>query len=99
MSDFERFVHFFRSLGLYSSTHRPLWSLRMEGAFEGWTGKATEDMEHRYFIEVHEFFQFQIPSIRVDGKSVEEVSANALQEIERIRQFYIEQGWTWGKEP
>jgi hypothetical protein len=99
MTEFEQFNQFFEQLGLYGSHRRPLWTLRMEGAFEGWTGRATEDMEHHYFIEEHEFSRFRIPSIRVDGRTIDEVASKALQEIERIRQFYIDQGWTWGQEP
>jgi hypothetical protein len=86
----EEFIRYFEQLGMYSSEPRQLWSLRVEGAFEGWQVRATKDMRHQYFIEVYEFAEFEIWPFRVQGDTPAIAASRALVELERRKQVFRE---------
>jgi len=71
-------------LGWYGG-RRSLINLSMKGDFEGWSGRASETWEHRFYITTEEIIgngKVIWPMINVDGKTLEEASVRALEKLE-----------------
>jgi hypothetical protein len=85
-SEFENFMQLIRfcyGLGWYQG-RRNLFTLRMQGEFEGFSRQATETWEQRFVIETEEIQcsgGIVIPAITVYGQTVEAVSKLALNKL------------------
>jgi hypothetical protein len=75
--------HFVR-MGWYSGTHDFL-TIRLEGGFEAFSGKASETWEYRWVIKVHENQQLNIPEIEVKGKRAEEIDEVAARVLKKLK--------------
>lgn len=70
-------------LGWYGGT-RSLVNLQIKGAFEGWSGRASETWEQRFFITTEEIIadgKVIWPGIAVEGETLEEASNKAINLI------------------
>lgn len=57
----------FTTRGWYDGT-RAFMSIRLEGGFEAFSGKASETWEYRWVITIYENLELQIPGLIVRGK-------------------------------
>ena len=73
----------FTSRGWYSGTH-PFLSLRLEGGFEAFSGKASETWEYRWIIYIHENIELGIPALTVKGNSHETLDLLADRTLELL---------------
>jgi hypothetical protein len=79
---FKELVAHAYNLGWYGG-RRILFNLKCEGAFEGWSGRATEDWEQRFTltsddIQIDGDGGRTIPALNITGSSVKEVCDKAL---------------------
>jgi hypothetical protein len=75
---------YFKVKGWYVGTHTFL-SLKLEGGFEAFSGKASETWEYRWVVTVTENNELKIPAININGKlyeSLDSVCAKVLEELE-----------------
>jgi len=73
----------FTSRGWYSGTH-PFLSLRLEGGFEAFSGKASETWEYRWIIYVHENIEIGIPALTVRGNVYETLDQLADRTLDML---------------
>lgn len=82
LKDLERyFIH----RGWYSGTH-PFLSIRLEGGFEAFSGRASETWEYRWSVCVHPNVEMEIPAIMVKGKvyqSLDDICADVLTQLKQ----------------
>ena len=89
MDNFKKLVWRAEQLAWYGG-QRTLFTLRLKGEFEGFRKdmRATEDWEHRVFLESEEIMNGDgkviWPHISVDGDDVEEAAEKALLLIEGL---------------
>lgn len=75
--------HYFTQKGWYSGTH-PFVSIRLEGGFEAFSGRASETWEYRWVVCIHPNIEMNIPAILVKGKvyeNLDSVCKSALNEL------------------
>ena len=71
---------YFKIKGWYSGTHKFL-SLKLEGGFEAFSGRASETWEYRWVVTVIENKEMEIPAIIIQGKvyeSLDDICAKVL---------------------
>jgi hypothetical protein len=72
------------SLGWYTG-RKDLITITIKGEFEGWSGRATECWEHRFFITSEKIVsttgEVLLTEINVEGKTLEEASMKALEAL------------------
>ena len=81
---FKKLVAHALNLGWYSG-RKTLFNLKCEGAFEGWTGRATETWEHKFTLTSEEIIQTKdnkILALNIEGKTIKEVCDKALKDIQ-----------------
>ena len=74
---------YFIRKGWYAGTH-PFLSIRLEGGFEAFSGKASETWEYRWMVCVHENLEMGIPAIMSSGKvyqSLDDICAGVLAQL------------------
>jgi len=80
LKDLERY---FTQKGWYSGTHAFL-TMKLEGGFEAFSGRASETWEYRWVVAVLENIEMEIPSVIVKGKrfeTLDEVCDKVLKEL------------------
>ena len=93
MNSFEKLIEKAYELAWYT-TCQTLINLSMKGEFEGWSGRASECWEHRFYIRSDEIMidgKVAWPAIDVMGESLEDVSLKALQALQILQTFKEEQ--------
>lgn len=75
----ENLLNRFSQLGWYSGIHN-LVTLRLQGGFEAFTGRATEDWEHQYVIVTAALPDLKLASFTATAKSI----GGAAEEILRM---------------
>jgi hypothetical protein len=82
LKDLEQyFIH----RGWYSGTH-PFLSIRLEGGFEAFSGRASETWEYRWVVGVHANLEMEIPAIMVKGnvyQSLDDICADVLAQLKQ----------------
>lgn len=82
LKDLERY---FTQRGWYDGTHVFL-TMKLEGGFEAFSGRASETWEYRWVVSVIEYQEIGIPAVKVEGKRFEEldeVCARVLKELRK----------------
>lgn len=70
-----------RNLGQYSK-ERELISFKMWGAFEGYSGSASETWEHKYEIKIEGIEDIGLKPIYKIGYDIEKMSIQILKELD-----------------
>jgi hypothetical protein len=77
---FKELVAYAYNLGMYGGK-KNLFTIKCEGEFEGFSGRATETWEQKFTLTTDEI-KFEngkiIPPISIEGKSIKEVCDKAL---------------------
>lgn len=82
LKDLEKY---FTQKGWYSGTH-PFVSIRLEGGFEAFSGKASETWEYRWVVCIHANLEMDIPAIMVKGKvyeNLDDICAAVLAQLQQ----------------
>lgn len=79
---FHKLVNYAYSLGWYSGT-KTLFNIKCEGAFEGFSGRASETWEQRFTLTSDEIIieDKKYPALNISGKSIKEICDKALVEL------------------
>jgi hypothetical protein len=75
--------HYFTSRGWFSGTHTFL-TMRLEGGFEAFSGKASETWEYRWVVCTIANDELNVPTIMVKGnagESLDSVCEKLLQQL------------------
>ena|ERR1035437_8949923 len=85
MDSFKELMNRAYNLGWYSG-RKTLVTLKMDGEFEGFSGRASESWEQRFFVETEEVKgdgdKLVWPHIKVSGATVEEACKAALDRLD-----------------
>jgi len=73
----------FIQMGLYTGT-KTFLTIKLEGGFEAFSGRASETWEYRWAIQVHQHTELGIPEFFIKGKrfeNIDDVAARALKTL------------------
>ena len=79
--NFTKLIARLRNLGWYSK-ERQLLSFRMLGAFEGYSGRASETWEHKYEMKIEGIEEIGLLPIHKIGYDLEKMSIEILKELD-----------------
>ena len=79
---FHKLVNYAYNLGWYSGT-KTLFNIKCEGAFEGFSSRASETWEQRFTLTSDEIVikDKKYPALNISGKSIKEICDKALIEL------------------
>lgn len=75
--------HFIR-IGWYAGTHDFI-TIRLEGGFEAFSGRASETWEYRWVINIHENQTLNIPAIEIKGRRFESLDNVAKRILIKLK--------------
>ena len=76
---------YFTKMGWYAGTHDFI-TIRLEGGFEAFSGRASETWEYRWVIMTHQHTKLGIPEMIVQGKrgeSLDDLAAKVLKQLKK----------------
>ena len=75
----------FTQKGWYGGTH-DFMTIRLEGGFEAFSGRASETWEYRWVIKIHENLELKIPELEVRSgvyETIDEVAKRVLIKLKK----------------
>ena len=75
---------YFTTMGWYVGTHTFI-TMRLEGGFEAFSGRASETWEYRWIIEIHENQKLKIPAVLVKGGRFEDIDEVAKRVLRKLK--------------
>lgn len=79
--NFTKLIARLRNIGWYSR-ERELINFKMWGAFEGYSGRASETWEHKYEIKIDGIEEVGLKPIHKIGYNIEKMSIQILKELD-----------------
>ncbi len=70
-------------MGWYGGTH-DFMTIRLEGGFEAFSGRASETWEYRWIFKIHRNLELGIPEIEVKGKRFEDIDDVAKRVLNEL---------------
>lgn len=85
LDSFKELLHYAYNLGWYSG-EKELFNIKCLGAFEGFSGRASEDWEQKFILTSEEIKTETrtIPAIEVSGETIGELCDKALKIIQTL---------------
>lgn len=84
-SSLEKLMQYFYSKGWYSGT-LDLLTIKMQGGFEAFSGRACETWEHRFIASNCSIPEIKIESHEVSGKTLEDACKKLLQVLKEDKE-------------
>jgi len=81
MDSFHKLMKWAYGLGWYIK-ERELITVRMCGSFEGYSGRASETWEHRFYVETCDIPELNLYARKVYGRTLEEACAKLVKILE-----------------
>jgi hypothetical protein len=75
----------FTQMGWYGGTH-DFMTIRLEGGFEAFSGRASETWEYRWVIMTHQHPKLGIPEMIVKGKRFESLDDVAKRVLKALKE-------------